>query len=105
MVAEGQATDADTAIYRGGLVWRTAAAIKPPTVDGHHDRRVLFQMVPEPKTVKNRLHLDVHVGQDQVESEHGRLVALGATLSHRGSEGPMHWITLRDPEGNEFCIH
>ncbi len=51
------------------------------------------------------MHLDLHVGQDQVEVEHDGLVALGTTVSRRGSEGPMGWITLRDPEGNEFCIH
>ena len=105
MIAESRATDDDTAVHRGGLVWKTGAAIRSPATDGHDGRRVLFQMVPEPKTVKNRVHLDVHIGQDHVEAEHDRLVALGATVSHRGSEGTVSWITLRDPEGNEFCIH
>ncbi len=40
MVTEGRASDADTAIHRGGLVWRTGVAIRPPTSDGHDDRRV-----------------------------------------------------------------
>ncbi len=108
MVAEGHATDGDTAMHRGVLVWKDGAAIRPGVAaDGavHDDRRVLFMRVPEPKTVKNRLHFDVHVGQDHVEAEHDRLAAMGATFSHRGNEGPTGWITLHDPAGNEFCIH
>ncbi|GAA4880290.1 VOC family protein [Kitasatospora terrestris] len=52
--------------------------------------------VPEPKTVKNRMHLDV-VG-DPAE-----LLALGATLV-RGRDDDIEWDVLADPEGNEFCV-
>jgi hypothetical protein len=65
---------------------------------------VLFQRVPEPKTVKNRLHLDVHVGAERRESEVARLIGLGATELWRESQGPMEWVTLADPQGNEFCV-
>ena len=66
--------------------------------------RIWFQIVPEGKTVKNRMHLDVRVGRDNVEAELARLTAAGATFLHRGQQGPFSWVTLADPEGNEFCI-
>jgi hypothetical protein len=100
MVDQGHATEADTTRHRGVLVWRVGAAIVEPG----SGRRVLFQLVPEPKTVKNRVHLDVRVGADNVESELARLTARGATFLHRGRQGPFSWVTVADPEGNEFCI-
>lgn len=106
MIAEGHATASDTTTHKGILVWKTGAAIRNPDgpMIGPGGRRILFQLVPEPKTVKNRMHLDVRVGQDNVEAEMERLVAAGATFLHRGHEGPHGWVTLTDPEGNEFCI-
>lgn len=101
MIAEGFATEADTAVHRGTLVWKEGAAIRHP--DGS-TKRILFQLVPEPKTVKNRVHLDIRVGPDKVESETDRLVEAGATILHRGQQGPHAWITVADPEGNELCI-
>jgi hypothetical protein len=106
MIAQSYATDSDTTTHRGVLVWKTGAAIRNPDgpMSGPGGRRILFQLVPEQKTVKNRLHLDIRVGQDNVESESQRLIAAGATFLHRGSEGPNRWVTLADPEGNEFCV-
>jgi hypothetical protein len=63
-----------------------------------------FLRVPEAKTVKNRLHLDVRVGADGREAEVARLVQRGATELWRASQGPYEWVTLADPEGNEFCV-
>ena len=58
---------------------------------------------PEPKTVKNRLHLDLcPSGVDQAE-ELERLLGLGATRVDIG-QGDVPWIVLADPEGNEFCL-
>ena len=65
---------------------------------------MLFQAVPEAKTVKNRLHLDVHVGPDAREAEVARLLGLGATELWRSFQGSYGWVTLADPEGNEFCV-
>jgi hypothetical protein len=77
-------------------------------------------MVPDVKTVKNRLHLDVHVSggravplatrRERVDAEARRLAGLGATiLSDPGEEeeeGPDHYaVAMRDPEGNEFDIN
>jgi hypothetical protein len=65
---------------------------------------LLFQLVPEPKTVKNRLHLDLRFGAENLEKEVARLVGMGATELWRGAQGPHTWATLADPEGNEFCV-
>jgi hypothetical protein len=64
---------------------------------------VLFQPVPEPRAGKNRLHLDIAppAGLDQAD-EVARLVGLGATVL--AVEGDLPWVTLADPEGNEFCV-
>lgn len=62
---------------------------------------LLFVPVPEPKTAKNRLHLDFRP-DDQVR-EVERMLGLGATRVDVG-QGEQTWIVLADPEGNEFCI-
>jgi len=63
---------------------------------------LLFQPVPEGKTGKNRLHLDLApVGRDQ-RAEVERLVMLGAKVLDDPADDP--WIVLADPEGNEFCV-
>jgi hypothetical protein len=105
MIAQGYATEDDTTTHRGALVWRTGVAIRPPGEQERLGPRILFQQVPEPKTVKNRLHLDVRVAPDRtMDGEVARLVAAGAKELHRGSQGPSTWTTLADPEGNEFCV-
>ena len=62
--------------------------------------RLWFQRVPEPKVVKNRVHLDLRA--DDVHAEMGRLVSLGAVLA--ADQPDPSWIVLMDPEGNEFCL-
>ncbi|HEU5420308.1 MAG TPA: VOC family protein [Streptosporangiaceae bacterium] len=107
MIAEGYAAEADTRVHNGVLVWREGAAIRPPGGSGAAGpgySRVLFQLVPEAKTVKNRVHLDVRTGDDDTEEVVARLAAAGATELHRGQQGPHHWVTMADPEGNEFCV-
>ncbi|MFF9145279.1 VOC family protein [Streptomyces sp. NPDC014861] len=66
---------------------------------------LLFIQVPEPKTVKNRVHLDIQPQDRTRDEEVERLLALGATLvgDHRNPDG-TGWATLADPEGNEFCV-
>jgi hypothetical protein len=105
MIAAGYATQDDTRTYNGTLVWKEGAAIRHPDgPDNGPRRRVLFQLVPEAKTVKNRVHLDVWVGGENVDAELERLTSRGAKFLHRGQQGPQTWITVADPEGNEFCI-
>jgi catechol 2,3-dioxygenase-like lactoylglutathione lyase family enzyme len=60
--------------------------------------RIFFQLVPEPKIVKNRVHLDVRC--DSIEDELERLKGLGASVVSQYDDHVM----LRDPEGNEFCL-
>ena len=103
MVAEGYAADSDTKTHNGSLVWREGQAIRHP--DGlERAPRVLFQLAPEEKKVKNRMHLDVRIGTDDVEAAVAKLIARGATFLHEGRQGPHSWVTLTDPEGNEFCV-
>ena len=59
-----------------------------------------FQRVPEPKLVKNRVHLDLRVTDRAAEVE--RLVALGASAGTTYDDGA--WTVMADPEGNEFCV-
>ena len=63
--------------------------------------RLAFHQVPEEKTVKNRLHLDLITTDFDVESQ--RLVSLGATVVNTIS-GQATWTTFADPEGNEFDL-
>jgi hypothetical protein len=101
MIETGAASEGDTTEHRGALVWKVGAALTSPDPGRP---RMLFQQVPEAKTVKNRLHLDIRVGPERREAEVGRLLGLGATELWRGSQGPYEWATLADPEGNEFCV-
>lgn len=66
---------------------------------------LLFIRVPDGKQLKNRVHLDLRPTDLSREEEVERLLAAGATLyeDHRRPDG-SGWITLRDPEGNEFCV-
>ena len=63
---------------------------------------LLFGTVPEGKTIKNRLHLDLRP-VDQA-AEVARLEALGASRVDVGQGPDVTWIVLADPEGNEFCV-
>ncbi len=60
--------------------------------------RFFFNRVPEPKTVKNRVHVDLRSPNPEAEAK--RLLGLGATLVSRDGD----WFVLGDPEGNEFCL-
>ena len=65
---------------------------------------LVFIPVPEPKLIKNRVHLDVNpTGHDQA-AELARLLALGARKVDVGQGPDVTWIVLADPEGNEFCL-
>lgn len=91
--------------------WNSAYAIIDP--DGRGPR-IYFQRVPEPKVVKNRVHLDVNVSGgrsvpldqriEQVAAAVEMAVALGATRVQRYDERGEHHVVMRDPEGNEFCL-
>jgi predicted enzyme related to lactoylglutathione lyase len=66
--------------------------------------QLLLQKVPEPKSAKNRMHLDFHVVD--IEAEAQRLIELGARRVEPEplEEHDTHWFLMEDPEGNEFCV-
>ena len=62
-----------------------------------------FVQVPEPKSIKNRLHLDLSPVDNSHAEEIDRALQLGATRVDVG-QGEQPWEVLADPEGNEFCM-
>ncbi|MFE3557259.1 VOC family protein [Streptomyces sp. NPDC059193] len=66
---------------------------------------LLFVTVPDVKAVKNRVHVDLQPQDRTRDEEVERIIALGATVvgDHRNPDG-TGWVTLADPEGNEFCV-
>ncbi|MEV7415564.1 VOC family protein [Streptomyces sp. NPDC089919] len=100
--------------YELARFWSRAlgSPLHPDSAPGDAETAVLlpqgpqlyFNQVPEPKTVKNRLHLCLRPETSR-EEEVQRLLALGATLvaDRREPDGPG-WAVLADPEGNEFCV-
>ncbi len=109
LVEAGHVPAAVTVEIEGKRRWRALASLRHPDdpVDERGagtGRRILFQAVPEPKTVKNRAHLDLLVGPEAHDAEVERLVALGAAVVsvHDGDDG--RWTLLADPEGNEFDV-
>jgi hypothetical protein len=69
--------------------------------DPHDYPGLCFVPVPEPKTIKNRLHIDID--PDDRDAEVQRLIGLGARPADVG-QGEVSWVVLADPEGNEFCV-
>jgi len=75
-------------------------SVEPPGQDGP---KLYFVQVPEPKTVKNRVHLDVVPADRTQQEEIARLVDLGAEVVS-DDRPEVGWVILADPEGNEFCV-
>lgn len=69
-----------------------------------HGPQLLLQRVGEPKSAKNRMHLDIHVAD--IAAEAARLTALGAIRLDPDAleEHGTRWFLMADPEGNEFCV-
>lgn len=106
----GQLPESAVTQVRGGLAFSDAAAVRDPDdpVDLRtgvgRGGRVLFQRVPEPKLAKNRVHLDLHVGPDARAAKVAQLKELGATVLWEAEQGGSSWVTMADPESNEFCV-
>ncbi len=101
LLSTGQLAATEVVDTDGGLGFADLAACRDPTGS---QPRLLLQRVPEPATGKLRQHLDLQVGPDRAIAEVDRLTALGASVAWvSGDRGPRT-TTLRDPEGNEFCV-
>ncbi|SED19226.1 hypothetical protein SAMN05216532_3742 [Streptomyces sp. 2231.1] len=111
LLSAGDLPGAAIVEYHGRPAFRDLIAVRHP--DDPYDprtgtglgRRLLFQRVPETKTAKNRLHLDLHTGRGERPAEVARLEALGARVLHEVKEPSGEWVVMADPEGNEFCVH
>jgi hypothetical protein len=118
---------------RLGVFWAAALGYPPPDVEAWRRReqskgwptnqtftiadpervrpRLFFQRVPEPKTTKNRVHLDVaapSLGTSdrpaEIDAQVARLVELGATRLWPVTDDSGYFVVMADPEGNEFCV-
>lgn len=102
--------------FKLATFWSAATGWKISAADAPGDDEVLleapapfpgllFIQVPEAKTVKNRVHFDWMPDTRTRDQQVAHLLSLGATLheDHRTPEG-LGWVTLLDPEGNEFCV-
>ena len=65
---------------------------------------ICFMPVADPKTVKNRVHVDLTSSAEDRDQEIDRLLALGARRVDIGQTANESWTVLADPEGNEFCV-
>jgi hypothetical protein len=102
LVADGRMPAEDRIVVDGRSAFRDVATCADPSGT---EPRMFFQRVPEGKTAKNRVHLDVHVDEDRKLAEVERLTALGAEhIETHSDRGPVTYV-MRDPEGNEFCLH
>jgi len=98
------------AFWQSALGWRRTfeqddeVVLEPP--EGSREDGIvpdlLFLRVPEPKAVKNRLHLDLRP-EDQA-AEVARLEKLGARRADVGQGAEATWVVMADPDGNEFCV-
>ncbi|SIO89931.1 VOC family protein [Nocardiopsis sp. JB363] len=80
-----------------------ATAVADETRSGPVPPALTFARVPEGKSVKNRLHIDVNPTDREQADEVRRLVDLGARRADDG-QSEFSWVVLHDPEGNEFCV-
>ena len=91
--------------------WNRASAVIDPAGRGPC---LYFQRVPEPKIVKNRVHLDLNASGPRgtpleerrrtITAEVARLRDLGASTLRAVEEHGEYWVVMQDPEGNEFCV-
>jgi hypothetical protein len=110
LLAAGHIGAEAVAEHGGRKVFRGYAAIRHPEDSFDQasgvgrGRRLLFQDVPEGKSGKNRLHIDVHSEPGGLDKLVARLEQLGAIRVREVDKGPAgRWWVMQDPEGNEFC--
>ncbi|MEU9381439.1 VOC family protein [Streptomyces sp. NPDC048279] len=110
LLEQGALPGAATVEYHGRAAFRDLVGVRHPDDPFDQERgtglgrRLLFQRVPEGKSGKNRLHIDLHGEAGERAQEVARLEALGATVLRHVSEPAGEWTVMADPEGNEFCV-
>jgi hypothetical protein len=92
--------------------WTSASAVVDPAGVGP---RIYFQRVPEGKTVKNRVHLDLNIGgprtdppsdrRRRIDAEVDRILRIGGRKARTVEERGGYFVNMLDPEGNEFDVH
>lgn len=92
--------------------WNDAAALVDPDESGP---RIFIQRVPEEKSAKNRVHLDLNISggggtppdvrRSKIDAEVERLTGIGAIRIEAIDQRNEYWVVMNDPEGNEFCVH
>ncbi len=106
MVLDAVDVDSIAAFWAEALGYRRVDRLEQYVVlvprEGNQGAVFLVQGVSDQKQTKNRMHLDLHVDDPEAEAE--RLVGLGAIRTGRGELGEIAWLTMTDPEGNEFDI-
>jgi predicted enzyme related to lactoylglutathione lyase len=110
LVIDAAEPQALASFWEAALGWRrthdtaSEVALEPPehSIEDGVVPDLLFVKVPEGKSGKNRLHLDLRPA-DQ-EAEVARLEALGARRTSVGQADEASWVVMQDPEGNEFCV-
>ena len=109
LIDAGHVPEEITTLVDGKRRWKEMASLRHPDdpVDERGagaGRRILFQQVPEPKSAKNRVHLDLLVGPEHGDAEVERLQALGATVLSVHDDMQGRWVLMADPEGNELDV-
>jgi predicted enzyme related to lactoylglutathione lyase len=107
IVIDSHDLPAQARFWSEALRWRILSEREREIVVGPHEDApvgICLMPSPDPKSVKNRVHLDLTTGADDRDAEIERLLSLGATRADVGQTGEESWEVLADPEGNEFCV-
>ena len=107
IVIDSHDLPAQATFWSEALRWRILTAREAEIVIGPDENApvgICLMPSPDPKILKNRVHLDLTASADEREAEIERLLSLGATRVDVGQTGTESWEVLADPEGNEFCI-
>jgi hypothetical protein len=102
LLEQGIVTEDDVSRIDGRLGFAGVATARDP--EGIAPR-IYVQEVPEDKVAKNRLHLDVPIGDETLDDAVVRVTGLGASLVEVRQHPGERWAVMQDPEGNEFCLH
>ena len=107
IVIDSHDLPAQARFWSEALRWQILSVREREIVVGPHEDApvgLCLMPSPDPKTVKNRVHLDLTTSADDRDVEIERLLSLGATRADVGQTGEESWSVLADPEGNEFCV-